>query len=55
MLNVCSKGHEEIVYHGNHCPMCHATAEKERAERDRDAAQGEADKLRATVEQMLGN
>jgi hypothetical protein len=55
MLNVCGKGHEEIVFHGNTCPLCLATAEKERAEKERDSAIGESDKLRATVEKMLGN
>lgn len=55
MLNVCNKGHEEIVFHGNTCPMCLATAEAEQAKRERDSVNGEAGKLRATVDKMLGN
>jgi hypothetical protein len=54
MLKICGNSHEEISFQGNVCPLCLSIAEKDKAERDRDHAQGEADKLRATVEKMIG-
>ena len=47
-MNLCSDGHDEIVYEGRHCPACDLKQE-------RDAQIKENDELRATVKALEDN